>query len=268
MRPSRRTASPVTGSTGGGEEASSAYRCGGSAGWERSRGDRASLLPVYPGRRRCADQAPTGRIVSSGVASVSYANKAHRPAKVRRAHGLRRWAPRGPAAAERFTRRRDLCGAEQRSLGVGARSALRTSDSRRMFERSERSSRSEFRRATPRRAAQGSRRAAPTAAAGAAPSAAPPARARCRQRGSAEARRPPPPPRGRRPRTRRRWNEEHAPHVRSAGSRRGRRPAAAARAAASRPAATAACSWRSAGTTASPGTRRRSPAARAARSIA
>ncbi len=43
----------------------------------------------------------------------------------------------------------DVCGAEQRSVGVGARSALRSSFSRRVSERSSRSERSEFRRATP-----------------------------------------------------------------------------------------------------------------------
>src|SRR5690606_16978344 len=56
----------------------------------------------------------------------------------------------GPTGCVRAGNRRDFGGAEQRSLGVGARSAHRTSDSRRLFERSSRSERSEFRRARPR----------------------------------------------------------------------------------------------------------------------
>jgi len=56
-----------------------------------------------------------------------------------------------------------ICGDEQRRAGVGARSALRTSDSPHLFERRERSERSELCGATPDRAAQCSRRAAPTA---------------------------------------------------------------------------------------------------------
>ena len=57
-----------------------------------------------------------------------------------------------------------LRGAEERGLEAGARAArASTSDSRRLFERSERSERSEFRRAALGRAPQGSRPARPTA---------------------------------------------------------------------------------------------------------
>ena len=53
-----------------------------------------------------------------------------------------------------------VCGAEQRRLQGGARSALRQHICRSLFERSERSERSEFCGTPCRRAAQGSRRAA------------------------------------------------------------------------------------------------------------
>ena len=56
-----------------------------------------------------------------------------------------------------------VCGAEQRSLEGGARSALRGLTCRILFERSERSERSELCGTPSRRAAQGSRCAAPTA---------------------------------------------------------------------------------------------------------
>jgi len=59
--------------------------------------------------------------------------------------------------------RERICGDEQRRAGVGARSAHLTSDSPHLFERRERSERSELCGATPDRAAQCSRRAAPTA---------------------------------------------------------------------------------------------------------
>src|SRR5690606_27629002 len=85
--------------------------------------------------------------------------------------------------------RGDLGGAEQRSLGVGARSALRSSFSRRLSERSSRSERSEFRRATPRRAAQGSRCEAPTAVV-IAPARRDPARAAPTRRAPARRRQP------------------------------------------------------------------------------
>jgi len=65
-----------------------------------------------------------------------------------------RWALRGVG---------DLWGDEKRSAGVGARSALRSSDSPRLSERNERSECSEFRGATPARASQRSRRIWPTA---------------------------------------------------------------------------------------------------------
>jgi len=58
---------------------------------------------------------------------------------------------------------RAVCGAEQRSLEGGARSALRELTCRILFERSERSERSELCGTPSRRAAQGSRCAAPTA---------------------------------------------------------------------------------------------------------
>ena len=63
----------------------------------------------------------------------------------------------------------DLWGGEKRSVGVGAHSALRSSDSPRLSERNERSEWSEFRSATPARASQRSRRLAPTATVGAHP---------------------------------------------------------------------------------------------------
>ena len=58
-----------------------------------------------------------------------------------------------------------VCGAEQRSFEGGARSALRHHFCRILFERSERSERSELCGTPSRRAAQGSRRNAPTATA-------------------------------------------------------------------------------------------------------
>jgi hypothetical protein len=59
----------------------------------------------------------------------------------------------------------DFCGDEQRRAGVGARQRASLSDSPRLFERSERSERSEFCGATPDRAAQCSRSEAQTATA-------------------------------------------------------------------------------------------------------
>jgi hypothetical protein len=59
-----------------------------------------------------------------------------------------------------------VCGAEQRSLEGGARSALRELTCRILSERSERSERSELCGTPSRRAAQGSRCAAPTATVG------------------------------------------------------------------------------------------------------
>ena len=59
----------------------------------------------------------------------------------------------------------DLGGDEQRRAGVGARQRASLSDSPRLFERSERSERSEFCGATPDRAAQCSRSEAQTATA-------------------------------------------------------------------------------------------------------
>ena len=71
------------------------------------------------------------------------------------------------------------------SAGVGARSALRASDSPRLSERNERSECSEFRGATPACASQRSRHAVPTATVGAQPGCCPPRRADASREGSA-----------------------------------------------------------------------------------
>ena len=116
--------------------------------------------PTDPRRHR------PDRVRTAGASRQATA--ARRPRRVPGAalalRGARRAAPTG-------VRHRDLCGAEQRSLGVGARSALRTSDSRRLV----RAQRAKLaKRVTPRdpeASSEGSRRAAPTAAAGALPDA-------------------------------------------------------------------------------------------------
>ena len=64
-----------------------------------------------------------------------------------------------------FTAGSDICGAEQRRAHGRARAArASTSDSWRLFEHSERSERSEFRRGPCDRGVEGSRPAGPTAA--------------------------------------------------------------------------------------------------------
>ena len=73
--------------------------------------------------------------------------------------GVERYPPREGANASRqvVPGGRAVCGAEQRSLEGGARSALPELTCRILFERSERSERSELCGTPSRRAAQGSR---------------------------------------------------------------------------------------------------------------
>jgi hypothetical protein len=113
-------------------------------------------------RQKCLRGALRARAVNPALLGASHAGRAPpgRPFAatiegVRRTptlHPERQVVPRGRA----------VCGAEQRSLKGGARSALRKLTCRILFERSERSERSELCGTPFRRAAQGSRCAAPT----------------------------------------------------------------------------------------------------------
>jgi len=69
--------------------------------------------------------------------------------------------PPWPASRQAAPGRGDFWGDEKRSFGVGARSALRALTCRIVFERRERSERSELSGTTPRRASQCSRRSRP-----------------------------------------------------------------------------------------------------------
>jgi hypothetical protein len=114
-------------------------------------------------RRRTACRGgaqPASRLVRGGL-------RIRRQKKARRfTPGLRVACPacRAGGRAAGVPGRERICGDEQRRARGGARSALPTSDSPRLPERSERSERSELRGAPPERAAQCSRCAASTAA--------------------------------------------------------------------------------------------------------
>ena len=111
--------------------------------------------------REGESQASSLRFAARATARASRRDAGSMPA-ARRSPTQRTGVSRKAVGGRRAQR---LCGDEKRRAGVGARSALRELTRRSLFERSERSERSEFCGATPARASQCSRRAAPTAAA-------------------------------------------------------------------------------------------------------
>ena len=131
----------------------------------------AEALRTPPERVFAGTAGSWGREGESQASSLRFAARATARAS-RRDAGSRPAARRSPTQRTAVSRKavggrraQRLCGDEKRRAGVGARSALRGLTCRSLFERSERSERSEFCGATPARASQCSRRAAPTAAA-------------------------------------------------------------------------------------------------------
>jgi hypothetical protein len=145
----RRSASPT------------ALRC--SVPWPRRQlTARTAFAPFRQSRRSQSTRRATR--AAHGPCAPRRLRGASRPARARLCGGARGVRPKTkPATTSRQAApgRGDFCGDEEHSAGVGARSALRALTCRRLFERSERTSRSEFCGTTPARAPQCSRRSRP-----------------------------------------------------------------------------------------------------------
>ena len=116
-------------------------------------------------RQKCLRSALRARAVNPALPRASHAGRTPPGRRFAGSAGCARRTPTRHPERRALPRGRAVCGAEQRSLKGGARSALRKLICRILFERSERSERSELCGTPFKRAAQDSRCAAPTATA-------------------------------------------------------------------------------------------------------